>query len=110
MTRQSGFHDPPGSAGIPAGQIAARFNPPRHGQKTLESPPEPDALRAFDLQPRTRVVFGVDSVDRVGDLAREIGAKKLLLVTDPGIVAAGHAERHHQMRRGLRGGRQIRRH
>jgi alcohol dehydrogenase len=32
-------------------------------------------------------------VERAGALASEIGAKKLLLVTDPGIVAAGHAAR-----------------
>ena len=29
----------------------------------------------------------------MGELARELGAKKVLLVTDAGIVAAGHAER-----------------
>jgi len=45
------------------------------------------------LSTRTRLIFGVNSVDRVGELARELGAKKVLLVTDPGIVAAGHAER-----------------
>ena len=50
-------------------------------------------MRSFDYQPRTRLVFGADSVERVGELAREIGAKKVLLVTDPGIVAAGHEER-----------------
>ena len=50
-------------------------------------------LHAFDHQPRTRLVFGVNSVDRVGDLARELGATKVLLATDPGIVAAGHADR-----------------
>jgi len=49
------------------------------------------ALATFDHQPRTRIVFGVDSVKRAGQLAREIGARKVLLVTDPGIVAAGHA-------------------
>ena len=48
---------------------------------------------AFDYEPRTRLVFGVNSVERVGELARELGAKKVLLVTDPGIVAAGHVER-----------------
>src|SRR5437016_14349696 len=48
-------------------------------------------LRAFDHQPRTRIVFGVDSIKGIGNLAREIGARKVLLVTDPGIVAAGHA-------------------
>jgi alcohol dehydrogenase len=30
-------------------------------------------------------------VNRVGELARELGGKSVLLVTDPGIVAAGHA-------------------
>ena len=38
----------------------------------------------FDYQARTRLVFGVNSVERVGELARELGAKKILLVTDPG--------------------------
>src|SRR5262245_12458686 len=50
------------------------------------------ALASFDHQPRTRIVFGVDSVKQVGTLAREMGAKKVLLVTDPGIVVAGHAD------------------
>ncbi len=47
----------------------------------------------FDFQPRTRVVFGNGAVERLGELARELGATKVLLVTDPGIAAAGHAER-----------------
>ena len=51
------------------------------------------ALAAFDYQPRTRVVFGVNSVERVGELTSSLGAKKVLLVTDPGIVSAGHAGR-----------------
>src|SRR5689334_6071396 len=59
---------------------------------------EPDrssqhSLPPFDHQPRTRLIFGLDSVDRIGELARELRAQKVLLVTDPGIVAAGHAER-----------------
>jgi alcohol dehydrogenase len=48
-------------------------------------------MTAFDHQPRTRVVFGVNSVDRTGELARELGARKTLLVTDRGLVDAGHA-------------------
>ncbi len=48
---------------------------------------------AFDHQPRTRLVFGLDAVERVGELAAEIGMKMPLLVTDPGVVAAGHMER-----------------
>lgn len=46
----------------------------------------------FDYQPRTRIVFGVGSVARAGELARELGGKRVLLVTDPGIVKAGHAD------------------
>ena len=50
-------------------------------------------LQFFDHQPRTRLVFGVDSIEQLGTLALEIGSKKVLLVTDAGIVAAGHASR-----------------
>ena len=52
----------------------------------------PNSQPFFDHQPRTRLVFGAGSVERVGELAREIGARNVLLVTDPGLVAAGHAE------------------
>ncbi len=51
------------------------------------------ALAAYDYQPRTRVVFGVNSIERVGELAKSLAAKRVLLVTDRGIVAAGHAGR-----------------
>jgi alcohol dehydrogenase class IV len=49
-------------------------------------------LIGFDFQPRTRVIFGPGAIDRLGELARAIGTHALL-VTDPGIVAAGHVER-----------------
>lgn len=59
--------------------------------------PDPElpllALARFDYQPRTRIVFGVNSVERVGELAKGLGANHVLLVTDRGIVAAGHAHR-----------------
>ena len=45
----------------------------------------------FDFQPRTRVIFGRDSSERTGHLARDLGFARVLLVADPGIVAAGHA-------------------
>src|SRR5438034_3085793 len=57
------------------------------------TPAQPDTLASFDYQPRTRIVFGLNGVDRVGELARELGAKIVLVVTDPGIVTAGHADR-----------------
>ncbi len=44
----------------------------------------------FDYQPRTRLVFGVNAVERAGEIVRELGARKVLLVTDAGLVAAGH--------------------
>lgn len=58
----------------------------------------PDHLNlvSFDHQPRTRLIFGADTVDRVGELARELGGDRVLLVTDQGIVAAGHANRVHK--------------
>jgi alcohol dehydrogenase len=48
---------------------------------------------AFDWQPRTRLIFGPDTLERVGETARELGGKRALLVTDAGIVKAGHAGR-----------------
>ncbi len=47
----------------------------------------------FDHQPRTRLVFGVGALARLGELARELGAQRVLLVTDAGLVRAGHTER-----------------
>lgn len=55
--------------------------------------PQFSTLAPFDHQPRTRIVFGINSLERVGELVRELSAKNVLLVTDPGIVAAGHADR-----------------
>ena len=45
----------------------------------------------FALQTRTNVVCGANSIARIGKLTRDLGAKKVLLVTDAGIVSAGHA-------------------
>ena len=47
-------------------------------------------MTSFDFQPRTRVVFGAGSVARIGDLARELGFRRTLLVADAGLVQAGH--------------------
>src|SRR5258705_530432 len=55
--------------------------------------PQFSTLAAFNHHPRTRLVFGVDSLDRIGELGRDLGLKKVLLVTDPGIVQAGHPAR-----------------
>src|SRR4029079_1040954 len=47
----------------------------------------------FDFQPQTRIVFGADKLDQLGSIAAELGARRALVVSDPGIVAVGHVER-----------------
>jgi alcohol dehydrogenase len=50
-------------------------------------------MTPFDFQLRTRIVFGPTRVDSLGELAGELGARRTLVVSDPGIVAAGHTAR-----------------
>jgi alcohol dehydrogenase class IV len=50
------------------------------------------ALGGFDFQPMTRVVFGPGSLARLGETVRELGGTRVLLVTDPGLEAAGHPQ------------------
>ena len=45
----------------------------------------------FEFRPGPRLVVGPGSLTRLGDLARELGASRALVTSDPGIVAAGHA-------------------
>lgn len=52
-------------------------------------------LAPFDYSPRTRVVFGPGSLRQVGTLAKEYGAERVLIFTDPGVLAAGHIDRCH---------------
>lgn len=59
----------------------------------VDSPVELDALPAFDFDPQTRVVFGSGTLARLGELARDLGASRVLFVTDPGIEQAGHASK-----------------
>lgn len=40
-----------------------------------------------------RVIFGAGALRRLGEVAVEHGATRVLVVTDPGIVAAGHVQR-----------------
>jgi alcohol dehydrogenase class IV len=50
-------------------------------------------LKPFDFLVPTRVVFGPGSLDRLGELASELGDTRVLLVTDPGLEKAGHPQR-----------------
>ena len=53
----------------------------------------------FDATLRTRLVFGPGCVQQAGTLARERGLARAFLVTDAGIVRAGHAEHVEQVLR-----------
>lgn len=50
----------------------------------------------FDWQPRTRLIFGEGVIVRLGETARELSGRRALIVTDPGIVRAGHVDRARQ--------------
>ena len=50
-------------------------------------------MHAFDCQPRTRIIFGADGLASLGELAVQAGARKTLLVSDRGVIAAGHTQR-----------------
>lgn len=50
-------------------------------------------IESFEAGMRTRVIFGPGAVSRIGEVVRGLGARRTLLVTDNGIVRAGHADR-----------------
>lgn len=50
----------------------------------------------FDFAPQTRVVFGQGTLSRLGELVKELGGRKVLLVSDQGLKDAGHEERAKQ--------------
>src|SRR3954454_19999052 len=51
------------------------------------------SLPSFDYHPLSRVVFGAGTLARLGELARELGGTRVLLVTDAGLEHAGHPQR-----------------
>lgn len=46
----------------------------------------------FDFRPRTRVLFGAGEFTRLGEIAREFGGSRCLLVADPEMVDAGYVQ------------------
>jgi alcohol dehydrogenase len=56
------------------------------------SPPA-TSLPSFDFTPLNRLIFGAGELTRLGELARELGSRRALLVTDPGLERAGHPQR-----------------
>jgi alcohol dehydrogenase len=59
-------------------------------------PAAPMPLEPFDFHTPTRVMFGPGTLAQLGELARELGASRALLVTDPGLEQAGHPQRAQQ--------------
>jgi alcohol dehydrogenase len=51
------------------------------------------APAAFDFHPLTRVVFGAGALARLGEITRDLGGRRVLVVTDAGLKAAGHPDR-----------------
>jgi alcohol dehydrogenase len=49
-------------------------------------------MTPFDFRPRTRVLFGTGEFARLGEVARELGATKCLLVADQGMLDSGFAQ------------------
>ena len=49
--------------------------------------------RRFDFHSRTRLMYGDGLIDSLGELVREYGGTRALVVTDSGIAKAGHAAR-----------------
>ena len=50
-------------------------------------------MQSFDFQSSTRVIFGENALDQLGNLTKELGGIRVLLVTDPGIARAGILEK-----------------
>ncbi len=53
-------------------------------------------MQNFDFSQRTRFVFGAGKLNLLGQLAKELGAVRALMVSDPGVVQAGHFSRGKQ--------------
>ncbi len=50
-------------------------------------------MEKVDFVHRTRLVFGPGELSRLGELARQCGATRALVVSDSGVVSAGHYAR-----------------
>lgn len=47
-------------------------------------------MQPFDIQSRTRFVFGAAALERVGEIAAEFQPRRVLVISDPGLIGAGH--------------------
>jgi alcohol dehydrogenase class IV len=49
-------------------------------------------MKSFDFQPRTRLIYGAGTIGQLGNVAKELGFRRTLLVADHGLVASGHVD------------------
>lgn len=49
-------------------------------------------MTPFDFRPRTRVLFGAGEFSRLGEVARELGGTRCLVVADQGMVERGYVQ------------------
>ena len=49
-------------------------------------------MKSFDFQPRTRLIFGAGAIGQLGNVAKELGFRRTLLVADHGLLASGHVD------------------
>lgn len=47
---------------------------------------------SFDFQLPTRIIFGEGCVDQLGGLVSELGVRRVLVVSDTGVIEAGHTQ------------------
>lgn len=50
-------------------------------------------MNRFDVTHRTRFIFGPGQIEQLGTVARQLGARRVFVVSDAGVVAAGHFQR-----------------
>ena len=49
-------------------------------------------MEDFELDWNSRIIFGAGRLARLSPEVLRLGAERVLVVTDPGLVAAGHLE------------------
>ena len=49
-------------------------------------------MQPFDFQPKTRIIFGENTLVQLGGLTKALGGARVLVVSDPGVVSAGIVE------------------
>lgn len=69
------------------------MNPSAHAADVPWKSSDGGGLAPFEWRGAVHVVFGEHCIDELGERASQLGVRRPLLVTDPGVEAAGHVER-----------------